>query len=284
MLSIKTGACPEDCAYCPQSIRFETAIDRHDLMSLDAVRAAAQRAKDAGATRFCMGASYRGPKDRSSSIIEMVKAVKAVGLETCATSGLLRPDRPSASPKPASITTTTIWIRRPSSTRRSSARAGTRTARDARARSRGRRQSLLRRHRRHGRDARGPNRHAAHARDAGSTTRKRADQRLVPSRARRSPSARRSTRSSRAVHRRRKDPDAAVERAAVRGPQRLQRRAAGALLFAGANSIFYGEKLLTTGNPDTAADQRLFERLGLAAEEGARRVSNACRLGKPKCP
>src|SRR5687767_16018116 len=63
LLSIKTGACPEDCAYCPQSIRFETAVDTHDLMPLDAVRAAAQRAKDAGATRFCMGASYRGPKD-----------------------------------------------------------------------------------------------------------------------------------------------------------------------------------------------------------------------------
>jgi biotin synthase len=63
LLSIKTGACPEDCAYCPQSIRFETAIDRHDHMPLDEVRAAARSAKAAGATRFCMGASYRGPKD-----------------------------------------------------------------------------------------------------------------------------------------------------------------------------------------------------------------------------
>jgi len=92
LLSIKTGACPEDCAYCPQSIRFETAIDTHDLMPLEAVRAAAQRAKDAGATRFCMGASYRGPKDSQlEPILEMVKVVKDVGLETCATLGLLRP-------------------------------------------------------------------------------------------------------------------------------------------------------------------------------------------------
>ena len=92
LLSIKTGACPEDCAYCPQSIRFETAIDRHDLMPLDEVRAAARRARDAGATRFCMGASYRGPKDSQlEPILAMIKEVKAMGLETCATLGLLRP-------------------------------------------------------------------------------------------------------------------------------------------------------------------------------------------------
>ena len=92
LLSIKTGACPEDCAYCPQSIRFTTDIDRHDLMPLAEVRAAAQRAKDAGATRFCMGASYRGPKDSQlEPILKMIEEVKALGLETCATLGLLRP-------------------------------------------------------------------------------------------------------------------------------------------------------------------------------------------------
>jgi biotin synthase len=74
LLSIKTGACPEDCAYCPQSIRFDTSIDRHDLMPLEEVRAAALRAKDAGATRFCMGASYRGPKDSQlEPILAMIK-------------------------------------------------------------------------------------------------------------------------------------------------------------------------------------------------------------------
>ena len=92
LLSIKTGACPEDCAYCPQSIRFDTGVDRHDLMPLDEVRAAARRAKESGATRFCMGASYRGPKDSQlEPILAMIKEVKALGLETCATLGLLRP-------------------------------------------------------------------------------------------------------------------------------------------------------------------------------------------------
>src|ERR1044072_1435261 len=92
LLSIKTGACPEDCAYCPRSIRCSAGVDNHALLPLAEVRAAAQRAKDAGATRFCMGASYRGPKDSQlEPIVELVKAVKEVGLETCATLGLLRP-------------------------------------------------------------------------------------------------------------------------------------------------------------------------------------------------
>ena len=92
LLSIKTGACPEDCAYCPQSIRFQTGVENHDLLALDEVRAAARRAKEAGATRFCMGASYRGPKDSQlEPILAMVEEVKALGLETCATLGLLRP-------------------------------------------------------------------------------------------------------------------------------------------------------------------------------------------------
>jgi biotin synthase len=91
LLSIKTGACPEDCAYCPQSIRFETAVEAHDLMPLDDVMQAAARAKAAGATRFCMGASYRGPKDKQlEPILEMIREVKQLGLETCATLGLLR--------------------------------------------------------------------------------------------------------------------------------------------------------------------------------------------------
>jgi biotin synthase len=90
LLSIKTGACPEDCAYCPQSIRFNTAVEAHDLMPLEEVRAAARRAKEAGATRFCMGAAYRGPKDRHlEPILDMIEEVRALGLETCATLGLL---------------------------------------------------------------------------------------------------------------------------------------------------------------------------------------------------
>jgi len=91
LLSIKTGACPEDCAYCPQSIRFDTGIETHDLMPLDEVKRAAARAKAAGATRFCMGASYRGPKDKQlEPILDMISEVKSLGLETCATLGMLR--------------------------------------------------------------------------------------------------------------------------------------------------------------------------------------------------
>lgn len=91
LLSIKTGACPEDCAYCPQSVRYDTGVEREALMSVDAVTAAARAAKAAGATRFCLGAAYRGPKDKQlEEIAEMIRAVKALGLETCATLGLLR--------------------------------------------------------------------------------------------------------------------------------------------------------------------------------------------------
>lgn len=91
LLSIKTGRCPEDCAYCPQSVRFDTGLAVHDLMPLEAVKQAARRAKDAGATRFCMGAAYRGPKDKDlEPIIEMIKEVKRLGMESCVTLGLLR--------------------------------------------------------------------------------------------------------------------------------------------------------------------------------------------------
>ena len=92
LVSIKTGSCPEDCAYCPQSIRYDTGIHTHELMSLEDIRQAAQEAKAAGATRFCMGAAYRGPKDTElKAIKEMIREVNELGLETCATLGLLTP-------------------------------------------------------------------------------------------------------------------------------------------------------------------------------------------------
>lgn len=92
LLSIKTGRCPEDCAYCPQSIRFDTGLEVHDLMPIDEVKAAARRAKAAGATRFCMGAAYRGPKDKDlEPIVEMIAEVKRLGMESCVTLGLLKP-------------------------------------------------------------------------------------------------------------------------------------------------------------------------------------------------
>jgi biotin synthase len=90
LLSIKTGGCPEDCAYCPQSARYDTGIHAEKLMALDTVVAEARAAKSAGASRFCMGAAWRSPKDGDlAQVCAMVEAVKGLGLETCATLGML---------------------------------------------------------------------------------------------------------------------------------------------------------------------------------------------------
>ncbi|SEP91028.1 biotin synthase [Solimonas aquatica] len=91
LLSIKTGACPEDCAYCPQSVRYETGLNKEPLMALDSVVEAAREAKANGASRFCMGAAWRAPKDRDLEKVEaMIREVKALGLETCVTLGMLK--------------------------------------------------------------------------------------------------------------------------------------------------------------------------------------------------
>jgi biotin synthase len=90
LLSIKTGGCPEDCAYCPQAARYDTGVKAEKLMSLDAVLGEARAAKAGGASRFCMGAAWRSPKDRElDQVCAMVEGVKALGLETCATLGML---------------------------------------------------------------------------------------------------------------------------------------------------------------------------------------------------
>jgi biotin synthase len=90
LLSIKTGGCAEDCAYCPQSASYETGVDAGKLMSREAVVAAAKAAKAGGAGRFCMGAAWREPKDRDlDAVAGMIADVKALGLETCATLGML---------------------------------------------------------------------------------------------------------------------------------------------------------------------------------------------------
>ncbi|MAZ10648.1 MULTISPECIES: biotin synthase BioB [unclassified Limnobacter] len=91
LLSIKTGGCPEDCGYCPQSAKYNTGVEAEKLMPIDEVLKAAQAAKDKGATRFCMGAAWRSPKDHQVDAVgEMVTAVKAMGLETCVTLGMLK--------------------------------------------------------------------------------------------------------------------------------------------------------------------------------------------------
>ena len=94
LLSIKTGACPEDCKYCPQSARYKTGLKTERLMPLDQIVAAATEAKSNGAERFCMGAAWRTPKDSDiEQVSEAIAAVKALGLETCATLGMLKPDQ-----------------------------------------------------------------------------------------------------------------------------------------------------------------------------------------------
>ncbi len=91
LLSIKTGGCPEDCGYCPQAARYHTDVDNEDMLALDVVVAAARAAREKGATRFCMGAAWRGPKQRDlDRVVEMVKAVRGLGMETCATLGMLK--------------------------------------------------------------------------------------------------------------------------------------------------------------------------------------------------
>jgi biotin synthase len=270
LLSIKTGACPEDCAYCPQSIRFETGVDTHDLMPLEHVRAAAQRAKDAGATRFCMGASYRGPKDSQlEPILEMVKAVKAIGLETCATLGLLRPGQAErlaeagldyynhnldSSPEfYGKIISTRTYADRLETLERVRA-AGVKVCCGGilgMGETRLDRVGLL-----HTLATLDPQPESVPINE------------LVPIPG--TPLA-----SAEPL-----DPLEFVRSIAVARilmPRSHVRLSAGRsdfsdelqalCFFAGANSIFYGEKLLTTGNPDTAADRRLFARLGLAPED-----------------
>jgi biotin synthase len=91
LLSIKTGGCPEDCGYCPQAARYHTGVENEDLLTLEAVTEAAAAAKAHGATRFCMGAAWRGPKARDlPPVLDMVRAVKGLGLETCCTLGMLK--------------------------------------------------------------------------------------------------------------------------------------------------------------------------------------------------
>jgi len=94
LLSIKTGGCPEDCSYCPQAARYHTDVKASKLLDLEEVLEAAKAAKVAGSNRFCMGAAWREPKDRDvEKVVEMIKGVKALGLETCATLGMLEPSQ-----------------------------------------------------------------------------------------------------------------------------------------------------------------------------------------------
>jgi biotin synthase len=272
LLSIKTGACPEDCAYCPQSIRFETGVDRHELMPLEEVREAAQRAKEAGATRFCMGASYRGPKDSQlEPILAMIEEVKALGLETCATLGLLRPGQAEklaaagldyynhnldSSPEfYGKIITTRTYADRLETLERVRA-AGVKVCCGGivgMGETRADRASLL-----HTLATMTPHPESVPINELVPVpgTPLAAAGPLDPFEFVRSIAVARITM-----------PRSHVRLSAGRSDFTDELQAL--CFFAGANSIFYGEKLLTTGNPDTAADQRLFARLGLYPEPRA---------------
>ncbi len=266
LISIKTGACPEDCAYCPQSARYDTGLQRERLLPLAQIVANAKAAKANGASRFCMGAAWRNPTDKQlSQVVEMIRAVKMLGLETCATLGMLtaaQADRLHAagldyynhnldtSPEFYGEIITTRDYRDRLDTLRYVREAGMRVC-------------------------------CGGILGLGETRRDRAGllQQLANL-----PSHPESVPINQLVQIEgtplfgadKLDPLEFVRTIAVARitmPCSMVRLSAGRAemsdelqalcFFAGANSIFYGEKLLTTRNPDTSKDQTLFKRLGL---------------------
>ena len=175
LLSIKTGGCPEDCGYCSQSAHYQTDVKATRLMDRSAVVETARRAKDAGAGRFCMAAAWRNPKDRDlDRVCEMVSAVKDLGMETCATLGMLTEDQ-ARRLQEAGLQSQRRHLAR-------ILRADHHDAHDAgsnrynRACAQGGTQGLLRRHRGTGRNDWRPARHADAARQSGGSSRERSDQ------------------------------------------------------------------------------------------------------------
>jgi biotin synthase len=266
LLSIKTGGCPEDCAYCPQAARYDTGLKAHKLLGLDEVVEKASAAKAAGATRFCMGAAWRSPKDKDlAKVAEMVGAVKALGMETCATLGMLSPGQ-AQTLKGAGLDYYNHNL-------------------DSAPEIYG---DII-----HTRDYQDRLDTLAQVRGAGLKTCCGGIVGMGESREQRAgllqtlanlPEHPGSVPINRLVQVEGTplhgtallDPFEFVRTIAVARllmPQSMVRLSAGraemseelqALCFlAGANSIFYGEKLLTTGNPDVEADQALFARLGL---------------------
>jgi biotin synthase len=266
LLSIKTGGCPEDCSYCPQAARYDTGVQAQKLMSVEAVLERAQAAKDAGASRFCMGAAWRGPKDRDVvKVAQIISAVKGLGLETCATLGMLS-DSQAQSLKNAgldyynhNLDTAPEFYGEVIHTRQYQDRldtlehvrsAGMKTccggivgmgeSRDQRA---GLLQTLanLPEHPQSVPinqlvQVEGTPLNGIEALDPFEFVRTIAVARLLM-------------------------PASMVRLSA--GRQQMDDAVQALCFFAGANSIFYGEKLLTTGNPDVEADRALFRRLDL---------------------
>jgi biotin synthase len=269
LLSIKTGACPEDCAYCPQSVRYATGLEVEPLMQVETVRERAAAARAAGATRFCLGAAYRSPKPRELEAIgRMIGEVRALGLESCATLGMLTPAQ-ALQLKAAgldyynhNLDTSAEFYSEIITTRTYQERLDTLDA----VRSAGLKVCCG-----------GIVGMGESARDRAELLRTLAN--LAPH-----PESVPINRLVRVAgtplaEAKEFDPFDFVRTIAVTRvlmPVAQVRLSAGraemsdelqALCFlAGANSIFCGEKLLTTGNPEMARDRRLFERLGLTAE------------------
>ncbi|HVY83296.1 MAG TPA: biotin synthase BioB [Steroidobacteraceae bacterium] len=269
LLSIKTGACPEDCAYCPQSVRYETGLERETLLEVAAVREAARRAKEAGATRFCMGAAYRSPKPKQvAAIADMIREVRALGMETCATLGMLTPEQATQLREAGldyynhNLDTSPEFYGQIITTRTYQDRLDTLEAvREA-----------------------GLKVCCGGIVGMGETATDRAKLLLtlanLPAHPESVPINQLVQVPGTPLHGAAPvDPFDFVRTIAVARlmmPKAHVRLSAGreamsdelqALCFmAGANSIFYGEKLLTTGNPDVERDRQLFARLGLKAE------------------
>ena len=266
LLSIKTGGCPEDCAYCPQAARYHTGVQVEKLMELEDVLDRARAARDAGATRFCMGAAWRSPKDRDiPKVAAMVREVRALGMETCATLGMLSSSQAQAlkdagldyynhnldtAPEFYGEIIHTREYRYRLETLENVRAAGMKTCCGGivgMGESRGQRAGLL--------------------------------QTLanLPEHPQSVPINRLVQVEGTPLHGTALlDPFEFVRTVAVARivmPQSVVRLSAGRAemsdelqalcFFAGANSIFHGEKLLTTGNPDVEHDRELFERLGL---------------------
>ncbi len=269
LLSIKTGGCPEDCAYCPQSVRFDTAVQTQDLMEIEAVAERARAARAAGATRFCMGAAYRSPKPKDlRQVLDMIREVKALGLETCATLGMITREQ-AADLKSAgldyynhNLDTSAQYYERIITTRTYQDRLDTLQAvREA-----------------------GLNVCCGGIVGMGEQAQDRVGLLHTLATLPEHPQSVPINQLVRVPGTPLADtlePDPfdfvrTIAAARILMPRAHVRLAAGrndisdelqALCFlAGANSIFYGEKLLTTGNPDTAHDRLLFERLKIAAE------------------
>jgi biotin synthase len=266
LLSIKTGACPEDCAYCPQSVRYETGLEREKLLPLEEVRSRAQAAKDAGATRFCMGAAWRSPKKRDiEAVAAMIREVRALGMETCATLGMLTTEQAGELKQAGldyynhNVDTSPEFYGEIITTRTYQDRLDTLAAvRDA-----------------------GINVCCGGIVGMGETTRDRASMLATLANLPQHPESVPINQLVRVpgtplAGKEDIDPFDFVRTIAVARiviPKASVRLSAGrevmsdelqALCFlAGANSIFYGEKLLTTGNPDVARDRALMSRLGI---------------------